>query len=123
LAKIRLKCIRYPSLLLRINEVWSIIVKMNGMSPTMELKVKNVVSLEGFTHRRFRAPISVASRWVGVPEMYKITISTSANQLNESYFIIRNDGEFNMCIECDETCVTTVFYSPQLLAWCGARSS
>ena len=44
--------------------------------------------------------------------MYKRTISASANQPNDSYYIASNDGEFNVCIEHDETPVGTAFYSP-----------
>ena len=44
--------------------------------------------------------------------MHKTAISANVNQLNDSYCIDSNDGEFNVCIERDETRVGTAFYSP-----------
>ena len=38
--------------------------------------------------------------------------SYSANQPNDSLYSIGNIGEFNVCIERDETRADTAFYSP-----------
>jgi hypothetical protein len=86
------------------------VVKMNGMSPTMEMKVRMSCLLKRLPTADFarRFPLRVVECVLNAQDDF----SYSANQPNDSLYSIGNDGEFSVCIECDETRVATAFHSP-----------